>query len=80
MSTPFFTNHGEQTLPRKFQGVFESNTDIEPSHRYVCLLGCWFRNPEYLAFHTALEGLKRAHLPHHPDDPPICTARTSLNR
>src|ERR1039457_4507543 len=29
MSTRFFTNHGEQTLLRKFQGVFESNTDIE---------------------------------------------------
>ncbi len=29
MSTRFFTNHGEQTLLRKFQDVFESNTDIE---------------------------------------------------
>jgi hypothetical protein len=29
MSTRFFTNHGEHTLLRKFQGVFESNTDIE---------------------------------------------------
>ena len=29
MSTRFFTNHGEQTLLRKFQGVFESNADIE---------------------------------------------------
>src|ERR1039457_5164258 len=29
MSTRFFTNHGDQTLLRKFQGVFESNTDIE---------------------------------------------------
>src|SRR2546425_2784404 len=29
MHTRFFTNHGEQTLLRKFQGVFESNTDIE---------------------------------------------------
>src|SRR5438270_624261 len=28
-STRFFTNHGDQTLLRKFQGVFESNTDIE---------------------------------------------------
>lgn len=29
MSSRFFTNHGEQTLLRKFQGVFESNADIE---------------------------------------------------
>ena len=29
MHTRFFTNHGEQTLLRKFQGVFESNSDIE---------------------------------------------------
>ena len=29
MSTRFFTNHGEQTLFKKFQGVFESNPDIE---------------------------------------------------
>jgi hypothetical protein len=29
MSTRFFTNQGDQTLLRKFQGVFESNADIE---------------------------------------------------
>ena len=29
ISTRFFTNHGDQTLLNKFQGVFESNTDIE---------------------------------------------------
>jgi hypothetical protein len=29
MSTRFFTNHGEQTLVRKFRGVFENNADIE---------------------------------------------------
>jgi superfamily II DNA or RNA helicase len=29
MSTRFFTNHGDQTLLKKFQGVFESNSDIE---------------------------------------------------
>ncbi|MGA2867087.1 MAG: hypothetical protein ABSF95_21635 [Verrucomicrobiota bacterium] len=21
----------------------------KPSHRFLCLLGCWFRNPEYLS-------------------------------
>ena len=29
MSTRFFTNMGEHTLFRKFQGVFENNPDIE---------------------------------------------------
>lgn len=29
MSTRFFTNHGEQTLLRKFRGIFENNPDIE---------------------------------------------------
>lgn len=29
MSTRFFTNLSEHTLFKKFQGVFESNTDIE---------------------------------------------------
>ena len=29
MSTRFFTNYGEQTLFKKFQGVFQSNLDIE---------------------------------------------------
>src|SRR5258708_8076947 len=28
-SSRFFTNHGDQTLLNKFQGVFESNSDIE---------------------------------------------------
>jgi hypothetical protein len=30
----------------------------EPAHRFLCLLGCWFRNPDYLRFHTALEDVK----------------------
>ena len=29
MSTRFFTNQADQTLLRKFRGVFESNPDIE---------------------------------------------------
>ena len=29
MSSRFFTNHGDQTLLKKFQGVFGSNPDIE---------------------------------------------------
>jgi hypothetical protein len=42
-----------------------------PQHRFLCLLGCWFRNPEYVRFHTSLEDLKARHLPHHPDEPVI---------
>jgi hypothetical protein len=37
MRTRFFTNHSEQTLFKKFQGVFESNNDIE---RFDALVGC----------------------------------------
>ncbi len=29
MFTRFFTNSGDQTLLRKFRGIFESNPDIE---------------------------------------------------
>ncbi len=52
----------------------------KPSHRFLCLLGCWFRNPEYTEFHARLEGFKRAHLPHHPDDPPILHREDIINR
>jgi hypothetical protein len=43
----------------------------EPAHRFLCLLGCWLQNPDYLRFHEALEDLKKRHLPHHPDDPVV---------
>lgn len=36
MSTRFFTNQADQTLLRKFRGVFESNADIE---RFDALVG-----------------------------------------
>jgi hypothetical protein len=52
----------------------------QPSHRYLCLLGCWFRNPEYLAFHERLAAFKREHVPHHPDDPPILHREDIINR
>ena len=47
--------------------VFRDTTTI--GHRYLCLLGCWFHNPDYIRFHDALETLKARHLPHHPDTP-----------
>ncbi|MCX7012175.1 MAG: hypothetical protein NTW86_06360 [Candidatus Sumerlaeota bacterium] len=49
-------------------------------HRYLCLLGCWFRNSEYLAFHEALVTFKKAHVPHHPDDPPVLHREDIMNR
>jgi hypothetical protein len=52
----------------------------KPSHRFLCLLGCWFRNPEYLVFHQQLEAFKKAHLPHHPDEPPILHREDIVNR
>lgn len=52
----------------------------DPSHRYLCLLGCWFRNPDYMVFHQTLEELKRVHLPHHPDNPPILHREDIINR
>lgn len=51
-----------------------------PSHRYLCLLGCWFRNPEYMRFHGQLEEFKKAHLPHHPDEPPVLHREDIINR
>jgi hypothetical protein len=52
----------------------------KPSHRFLCLLGCWFRNPEYLTFHDRVEAFKKTHLPHHPDDPPILHREDIINR
>jgi hypothetical protein len=51
----------------------------EPAHRFLCLLGCWFCNPDYLRFHEALEALKSRLLPHHPDDPVILHREDTLN-
>jgi hypothetical protein len=51
----------------------------EPAHRFLCLLGCWFKNPDYLKFHEALEALKSLLLPHHPDDPVVLYREDMLN-
>jgi len=52
----------------------------EPGHRYLCLLGCWFRGQEYLEFHRELEALKQRHLPHNPDEPVILHRKDMVNR
>ena len=51
MATRFFTNHGEQTLFKKFQGVFESNPDIK---RFDALVG-YLRSSGYFALRPYLE-------------------------
>jgi hypothetical protein len=52
----------------------------EPSHRYLCLLGCWFQGGDYREFHEALERFKNEHLPHHPDDVVILHREDIINR
>jgi hypothetical protein len=48
-------------------------------HRFLCLLGCWFRNSDYIKFHSELENLKAYHLPHHPDDPVVLHREDMIN-
>lgn len=52
----------------------------EQSHRYLCLLGCWFRTAEYRRFHESLEAFKQAHIPHSPDEPLILHREDIINR
>jgi hypothetical protein len=47
-------------------------------YRFLCLLGCWFRNPDYLGFHATLENLKARYFPHHPDEPPVVLHRADI--
>jgi hypothetical protein len=51
----------------------------QPDHRFLCLLGCWFKNPDYLTFHADLEALKTRHFPHHPDNPVILHREEIIN-
>ena len=52
----------------------------KPSHRYLCLLGCWFRGHDYRVFHAALEEFKQRHIPHNPDEPVILHREDIINR
>jgi len=82
-------NYPNPVRPSKFEDRYrlyldESGDHVfreteELAHRYLCLLGCWFRNPDYLKFHEALEGFKTAYLPHHPDDPVILHRDDMIN-
>jgi len=51
-----------------------------PSHRFLCLLGCWFKGADYRPFHVALEALKQKHLPHNPDEPIVLHRDDLINR
>ncbi|MDD4888641.1 MAG: DUF3800 domain-containing protein [Phycisphaerae bacterium] len=52
----------------------------DPAHRYLCLLGCWFKTDSYLRFHEALTGFKHRHIPHNPDEPLILHREDIINR
>ena len=49
-------------------------------HRYLCLLGCWFRGDSYEQFHANLEAFKKLHVPHSPDEPVILHREDIVNR
>ncbi len=53
---------------------------VEIPHRFLCLLGCWFKNPDYVEFHQVLENLKAKHFHHHPDNPVILHRDDIINR
>jgi len=57
--------------------VFRETT--ETAHRFLCLLGCWFQNPDYIQFHETLESFKVRHLHHHPDNPVILHREDMIN-
>jgi hypothetical protein len=83
------SKHDQPSRPSKFEDryrlyldesgdhVFRETNEI--AHRYLCLVGCWFRNPDYMKFHEALESLKTRHLPHHPDDPVVLHRDDMIN-
>lgn len=84
------TEHGSHNRPANFEERYrlyldESGDHVfkkldEDSHRYLCLLGCWFKNPAYLEFHEKLENFKRKYLPVHPDEPIILHREDIINR
>ena len=51
-----------------------------PAHRYLCLLGVWFKNPDYESFHRNLEQFKQELFDPHPDDPVILHREDILHR
>lgn len=58
--------------------VFRDTVDIP--HRFLCLLGCWFYNPDYIEFHKSLDDIKSKYFGHHPDEPVILHREDIINR
>lgn len=52
----------------------------EEHHRYLCLLGCWFKGADYLAAHQESEALKQEFFPHNPDEPVILHRADMVNK
>lgn len=53
----------------------------DPSHRYLALLGVWFRqHDDYVSFADALEGLKREVFGPRPDKPVVLHRSDIINR
>jgi len=48
-------------------------------HRYLCLLGCWFRGDSYERFHADLEAFEKQHVPRSPDEPVILHREDIVN-
>lgn len=51
----------------------------EERHRYLCLLGCWFKGDAYADFHAELEAFKQKHIPHSPDEPVVLHREDIIN-
>lgn len=52
----------------------------KPGHRYLCLLGAFFRAGDYGRFHRSLEDLKQQHFPHSPDEPLVLHREDIINK
>jgi hypothetical protein len=50
------------------------------THRYLCLVGVWFKNPDYQSFHRDLEHLKQEIFNPHPDAPVILHREDLIHR
>jgi len=74
-------------LPARYRLYIDESGDHtynlldDPSHRYLALLGVWFRQADdYLAFADDLEGLKREMFGLCPDNPVILHRSDIVNR
>jgi hypothetical protein len=74
---PFRTPPSPSPYDERFRLYIDESGDHvfnhldHPAHRYLCLLGVWFKNPDYESFHRNLEQLKKEVFDPHPDDPVI---------